>query len=123
MKINYSKFEGFENTFLEDSFVLDFEITPLIFSIDVEIVLTKNHFLYQKPLPKEFHCYRKAQIIFSNIQSIKWTDKIQKPSKDLSGELDFGNIDEFFLDDKIFKIFGDLGDIEIVSDSPKLEIY
>jgi hypothetical protein len=123
MKINYFNFEGFENIFLEDSFVLDIKITPLILLIDVEIVLTSNHILYQKPLPNEFHCYRKAQISFSNVKSIKWTDKIKSPNKDLSGEVDFGNIDEFFLADEIYKIFGELGDIEIVSDSPKLEIY
>ena len=61
MKINYSEFEGFENTFLEDSFVLDFKITPLIFSIDVEIVLTKNNFFFKNfcmhTLPMDLNCY------------------------------------------------------------------
>ncbi len=46
MQVNYYEFEGFENIFLEDSFILDLKITPLIFTIDLEIVLTKNHFLY-----------------------------------------------------------------------------
>ena len=37
--------------------------------------------------------------------------------------MDFGNIDEFFLTDGIYKIFGELGNLEIIGDAPKLEIF
>ncbi len=69
------------------------------------------------------YCYRKAQISFSNVKSLFWTDKNSQYSTDASGEIDFGNIDEFFLVDGIYKIFSGLGDFEIISDKPKLEIY
>jgi len=123
MKVNYYDFKGFENIFLEDSFVLNLIITPLIFTIDLELILTQNHFLYQKPLPNELYCYRKAQIKFSNVESIIWTDKIQQPLTDASGEMDFGNIDEFLLIDGTYKIFGELGNLEIIGNPPELEMY
>ena len=123
MKVNYYEFEGFENTFLEDSFVLDLMITPLIFSIKLELVLTPEHPLYQKPLPGEAHCYRKAQIIFPNVKSVVWRDKIQTAYRDATGDTDFGTLDGFILTDGIYKIDGDIGNIEVVSEAPKLGIY
>lgn len=121
MKVDYYKFPSFENTFLEDSYVLNFKVIPLIISMEMEIVLTENHFLYQKPLPNEMYCYHKGLITFSNVQSIKWEDIIKHPSKDATGEVDYGNIDEFILINGIYKITGELGNIEIISDTPKLE--
>lgn len=123
MKVNYYEFAAFENVFLEDSFVLDLTITPLIFTIDLELVLTQNHSLYHKPLPNEAHCYRKARILFINVKSLIWTNKIQTPNKDITGETDFGNIESFILSDGIYKIDGEIGNIEVVGDAPKLEVY
>lgn len=123
MEVNYYEFAGFENVFLEDSFILDLKITPLVFTIDLDLVLTEKHRLYHKPLPHEAYCYRKARILFSNVKSVVWRNKIHEGSKDLTGEMDFGNIDSFVLIDGIYKIDGDLGNIEIVGDAPKLEFY
>ena len=123
MNVNYYEFSGFENVFLEDSFILDLTITPLIFTIELELVLTEKHKLYHKPSPGEAHCYRKAQILFTNVKSLIWTNKIQAPNKDITGETDFGNIDSFILSGEIYKIDGEIGNIEVVGDTPKLEVY
>lgn len=91
--------------------------------IDLELIVTENHFLYQKPFPNELYCYRKAQISFSNVESVSWSNKIKQPSTDASGETDFGNIDEFFSIDGTYNIIGELGEVKIIGDAPKLEIY
>ncbi len=121
--ISYEKFEGFENVFLEDSFVLDLKITPLTFIIDLEIILAESHSLYTKPLKNELYCYRKAQISFLNVESVIWTNKISKAFTDATGEIDFGNIDEFILENGIYKIWGDLGNFEIKCEKLNLEIF
>lgn len=123
MKKNYYELPNFENIYLEDSHVLDLLIMPLKLTIDLEVVLTENHFLYQKPLPGEQYCYRKARITFLNIESLSWKEKIKQPFKDASGEIDYGNIDSFIFSEKTYKIVGDIGEIEIISDAPSLEIY
>ncbi len=121
MEVNYYEFAGFEQIYLEDSYILDLKITPLILLIYMEIVLTENHFLYRKPLPNEHYCCRKAQITFSNVESVVWTEKIKGSYRDATGEIDFGNIDTFVLTNGIYKITGDLGNLEIISEMPKLE--
>lgn len=123
MNKNYYELPNFENIFLEDSYVLDLLITPVKLTIDLEVVLTENHFLYRKPLPSEQYCCRKAKITFLNVEFVSWKEKIKQPYKDALGEIDYGNIDSFIFVDNTYKISGDIGELEIISDVPSLEIY
>ena len=121
-QLKYENFSGFEDVYLEDSYVLGIDITLQTVTIDLEVVLNEKHPLYKNPSLNEQYCYRKGQIIFPNCKEVNWIEKSMFPYKDATGEVDYGNIDSFVLINGRYKIEGDLGRLDIISDSPILEI-
>ncbi len=87
----------------------------------MELVLTKNHPMYSIPKPNEFHCYKNAEIIFSDVTEIDWIEKTLVSSKDATGKIDYGNIDELYFEDGFYYIFGDIGELKIKSPEPKIK--
>lgn len=118
MKLAYPNFQGFENIFLEDSYVLKIRTSKSLAEFLVEIVLTKNHPMYSKPTPKEHYCYKKGIISFPKIENIVWVEVNMFPSIDANNEVDFGNIDSFFYEDGFYNISGDWGEMKIQSQKP-----
>ena len=121
MRLEYYSFQGFENIYLEYSFVLKIISTKTLAEFLVEIILTKNHPLYSKPKPKEAYCYKKAIISFPKIENIVWVEVNICPSIDANNEADFGNIDSFFYEDNFYNISGDWGEVKIQSQSPTIK--
>lgn len=108
-RLNYWQFPGFENIYLEDSYVLSINAKTSI-QILLEAVLTENHSLYTQPLPGEQYCYRRMIVNFPHPQTIA----------DPDGSVDYGNIDEFFRADGKYYLRGEWGELTIVSDPPLL---
>lgn len=121
-QVQYSRFRGFEHVYLEDSFVLDIQTAPSSAEIALEIVLTENHPLYKTPPLDEQYCYRKARIYFPDAERVEWIEKSMIPSTDATGNVDYGNIDEFFLANEHYHVRGDWGELDIVSSPPLLEV-
>jgi hypothetical protein len=121
-QLEYENFPGFEHVYLEDSYVLGIDTTLQTVTIDMDVVLIETHPLYKKPPLNEQYCYRKGQIIFPNCKEVKWIEKSMFPFTDATGEVDYGNIDSFVLIDGRYEIEGDWGRLDIISDSPILEI-
>jgi hypothetical protein len=111
--MEYYELAGFEEFYLEDSYVLDLSIGLAETRIRLEVVLRENHPDYAPPREGEQYCYRQAEIRFlgytqvtlSNIQDISTTD--------LDGETDFGNIDIFRRSGEEYFLSGDWGDLSI----------
>lgn len=122
MQLKYENFPGFEDVYLEDSYILGIDTTLQTVTMELDVVLIETHPLYKKPSINEHYCMRKGQIIFPNCKEVNWIEKSMIPSTDATGEVDYGNIDSFVLIDGRYKIEGDLGRLDIISDSPILEI-
>jgi hypothetical protein len=116
----YFKIGGFENVYLEDSYVLRFQESARRLDIEVEAVLREEHQLYQAPKPGEQYCYRKAVIRFSDADSITWVRRDFSASVDSDGKVDLGNIDYFCEDDGVYKLGGDWGEVHIRSREPSI---
>lgn len=118
--LNYWEFNGFENVYLEDSYVLGIHPSTSGFRIRIEAVLTEKHPLYSQPLTGEKYCYRRMTIKFSHPHTYNLVLQNINPIPDPDGRVDYGNIDEFFSDDGKYYIRGEWGELTIVSDPPLL---
>lgn len=118
-RLNYWQFPGFENIYLEDSYVLSINAKTSI-QIPLEAVLTENHSLYTQPLPGEQYCYRRMTVNFPHPQTYDLVLNNISPIADPDGSVDYGNIDEFFMADGKYYLTGEWGELTIVSDPPLL---
>ncbi|MDQ3634827.1 MAG: hypothetical protein M3405_10030 [Acidobacteriota bacterium] len=88
----------------------------------MELVLTQTHPMYSKSKPNDMYCYKMAELIFPNAKEINWIDKTLIPSKDASGEIDYGNIHQLYFENGSYCIWGDLGHLEIKSLEPQSKV-
>ena len=119
-RLNYWQLTGLENIYLEDSYVLGIK-TDTSIEFFLEAILTENHPLYTSPLPEEQYCYRKITLKFPHPQTYNLTLNKMLPIVDPDGTWDYGNIDEFFLENEAYHLIGEWGELTIVSDSPIIE--
>lgn len=115
---HYYEFEGFQNVYLEDSFVLEIRESQNEFLLMLEVVLTEKHPLYRSPTPSEMYCYKFAVIDFPNVKKIDWEVKNSSKYLDANGESDLGNIDSFFFEGDCYFLGGDWGKVKIISSQP-----
>lgn len=115
--MKYYDIKGFEHIYLEDSYVLKiFEQSTeksLVFSM--ELVLTEKHPSYTLAKKGEQYCYKNADIIFTDADSIVWVTKDFKPNINLDGTMDFGNIDSFIVLEDEYHLLGEWGEVIIKS--------
>lgn len=118
--IIYYDMPGFEYVYLEDSYVLDIEIRYRIVKFYLEIVLTSEHKFYRPPNENEQYCYKKGIIIFEKVSNIVWSDITGIPGTDADNSIDYGNIDNFILQDGLYVLDGSWGNMKIVAQSVKI---
>ncbi len=121
MRLDYFNFPGFENIYLEDSYVLEIKTNSTSVEILLEAVLTEQHSLYTNPNSNEQYCYKKIVIHFPDAESVIWIDRKMISYTDANGEIDFGNIDEFYLENDFYRLSGDWGELKIKSGKPIIE--
>jgi len=110
----------FSKVYLEDSYVLEVKENTNAIEFLMEFVLTEKHPDYAPPKPNEQYCYKKGEIIFSNIKHINWIEQSFNPIEDADGEIDYGNIDSFVFEDGKYHLEGEWGEVLIESDTPKI---
>lgn len=120
MENNYHQVKVFEYIYLEDSYVLGIDEQKNTVVFDMEFVLFESHDLYQPPKVNEQYCYTKGKIIFSNIENIRWIKRNFQPNFDINGDVDYGNIDMFWIDVANAHLIGEWGEVVIVSAYPKI---
>lgn len=107
--MNYFDVLPLSDFYLEDSYVLSIVEAAGSIVFELEAVLMESHPQYEKPKEGEKYCYRRVSLCFSNVDSVEWIDKRFMKFKDRAGELDYGNIDSFIVDDKSYTLSGDWG--------------
>ncbi len=121
--VPYHQLPGLKHVYLEDSYVLNIQISPSSVEFSLLVVLTERHPLYTPPQPDERYCYRDGLLRFPKVGRLAWSERLMiKPATDATGEVDYGNIDEFYLTDGHYYLSGDWGRLEIESSPPSLKI-
>ncbi|NJL84316.1 MAG: hypothetical protein HC890_17860 [Chloroflexaceae bacterium] len=118
--LNYWKLPGFENIFLEDSYVFKIGSTSNLMDLIVEAVLTEAHPQYHPPLPKEQYCYREMILSFPFPQKYLLILSNIKAAKSADNSLDYGGIDKFYRNGDVYCLNGDWEELIIVCDRPTL---
>jgi len=119
-RLNYWQLPGFENIYLEDSYVLSINANTISIKILLEAVLTENHPLYTPALSGEQYCYRQMTVYFPHPQTYDLVLNNISAIADPDGSVDYGNIDVFFMADDKYYLRGEWGELTIVSDPPRL---
>lgn len=116
--MHYSQIPGFEGVYLEDSWVLQIirEANSLVFVVD--LVLRESHPSYSSPTTGEQYCYRRAQVTFGSLRSLRWESGVSRAATDASGETDLGSFDEFRVRADAYALSGDFGSIVLAADAP-----
>jgi hypothetical protein len=116
----YHELPGFENVYLEDSWVLGVIESPSELRLDLDMVLTEQHPRWTPPKPDEVYSHLPAALVFAKPRRVEWTRQAGRPATDASGEIDWGNIDSFVWDDSRYMLEGDWGGVIVEGDPPQL---
>ena len=119
----YTELPGLEDYYLEDSYVLGIHLTGEALAFDLDLVLTESHPEYMQPRPDSQYCYRRGRLSFPDPRLVAMVDtQAIRPSTDVTGERDFGNIDRLDLDAGRYRVTGDWGVMEIESGPPAIAL-
>lgn len=111
--MNYFEIPELSRFYFEDSYILTIEETPTLLSFEIDAVLTEKHHEYTPPHKGEQHCYKKIRLSFLDAAAYEWSSKKFIAFSDSSGEVDYGNIDLFTIDNDIYMLSGDWGQVTI----------
>jgi hypothetical protein len=117
----YWTLAGFENLYLEDSWVLSIRPVESTLTFEADLVLTESHPLYHDPRAGEQYCYRRGIIEFAHVTELTWTGGGRPPATDATGEQDLGSFDQFQVEDGRYVISGDFGRIQLAAGPPTVE--
>ena len=110
---NYFELDGFQDIYLEDSFVIGIQETESSIRFDCDFVILENHKLYTIPEVGEQYCYRNGYIEFTNITILDWIKRDEVVFSNDCYDNDYGNIDIFYLDNETYHLQGDWGEVMI----------
>jgi hypothetical protein len=121
---DYWHLPGFNDVYLEDSWVLNVLVDPALVRFTLNLVLRESHPLYNPPRVGEQYCCWRAELIFESATSVVWEQRGSPPAQDATGALDFGNIDSLQFDSNRYHLEGDWGTMRITSTSvPRIELF
>ncbi|MEV6237828.1 hypothetical protein [Lentzea sp. NPDC051838] len=118
--IDYTQIDELRLFYLEDSWVLGVTAWPGMLAFSIEFVLRPEHKDYQTPLPGERYSYRRGELRFEGVSNLHWIGQGLPPARDASGELDYGGVDSFELNDGFYRIRGDFGEVSVQADSLRI---
>ena len=119
---NYWTIPGFEDLYLEDSWLLEIRPGEETLTISADLVLRESHPAYRTPRSGEQYCYRAGLITFDEVTALSWTDRSHMPAIDASGEEDLGSFDQFEVEDGWYVLTGDFGRIVVASKPPRVTL-
>lgn len=105
--------EELKNIYLEDSYVLGIQEEKYFIVFKMEFVLTEEHPSFSIPKNGEMYCYKRGNLVFSNIELRTWLEKTSNVNIDANNEEDLGNIDTLRFKNNSFYLEGDWGKLEI----------
>lgn len=102
-----------DNLHFGGSYVLNIEVKPYAFRLDMDFALTPRHPEYKAPSSMEQECYRRGTLVIDGFKKFLWAASGIRPSRDANNENDYGNLDSFVFSEGNWKISGDWGVVEI----------
>jgi hypothetical protein len=120
---SYIELPGFEQVFLEESYVLAVVARPSEVSFELDVVLTPQHPKYVAPDVGMFQCYRNGRLDFEGVTDLEWTGQGRPPATDASGEIDYGQIDAMTWDVGQFELEGSWGAMNISATTVGLTLH
>jgi hypothetical protein len=104
---SYNKSPGVENFLLEESWILIRDVRDDGWRIGCDLVLLPGHSLWTPPRDGEQYATTRGWIGLRNASRVSWSrDQRIQPAFDVSGELDWGNIEEFTRDGSLYRLAG-----------------
>ena len=85
MNVPYCDLPGFDEVYLEDSFVTQLIETEEEVSFLLDLVLREAHPRYSLPPPDEQYCFRLARLTFANPKRVVWRRRIFAPRSTPAG--------------------------------------
>jgi hypothetical protein len=119
----YAELPGLEGVYLEDSFVREIVDEPDFVRFVLLVALLPGHPWYERPEPKEPHCYRVATLTFPNVRGRTWLQRGSIAFTDADGAVDHGNVDVMGAEGGRYRIEGEWGALVVRSDPPELRVH
>ncbi len=117
---DYDHLPGFEDLYLEGSFVLAIQEAPGLVSFALNAALRPTHPWYEAR-PMDAHSFFRVEIVFSSVRSVSWHARRQLAYKDADGRTDRGTLDVFIADGNgAYVLEGDWGAVSIESAAPSV---
>ncbi|MFL5328333.1 MAG: hypothetical protein ACJ8C4_05420 [Gemmataceae bacterium] len=101
-----------QDVIFEESYVLEIRIEPYVLLLEMVFALASDHPDYVAPKENERLCLKKGRIRIQDFQRLVWTSFGIKPGSDLTGEIDYGNLDGIRCVEDTWHLEGDWGIIE-----------
>ncbi len=118
----YTEIPELEHFVLEESWVLDISSTPGGLTIRIDLVFDKDH-PELKPAPAgDVYYTRQSLLRFDGVRRLEWMDQGARPSRDASGEVDYGHIDSMLWEDDQYELEGDFGTIRLSASRVHIEL-
>lgn len=119
----YEDLPGFESAYLEDSFVLAFDVTPDRVWFRLQVAVLETHPEYRPPPPDLAHYYRRAEMEFPEVRHLDWRPSGVPPTPDLEDpEPDYGFIDFLVYNGDRYMLGGRWGELDVESARPTLRL-
>lgn len=115
----YWDLQGFEQLYLEDSYVWGVEETSEAFILRMLLVLREGHAEWRPPLPNQQYCYRDGQIRFEHPTDVDWVERTFEATTNLDGSVDYGNVHAIEADGQMFRIYADFGQVRLRAEGVK----
>jgi hypothetical protein len=123
LPLDYEMLPGFEDLYLEGSFVLDIVEDEGWVKFVLNAALRPRHPHYERPPAAQAHCYRRLQVTFRELRKTTWFARSELVYTDADGRKDHGCIDSFTAEpDGSYVLEGDWGGVAIESASPTVQL-
>jgi hypothetical protein len=107
---------------LEDSWVFDVVARPGTLTVTMNVVLLPDHPEHRPPSPGEQYCYRRGELLFRGVTSLRWDRQGLPPARDVTGQIDYGGVDWLSYVDGAYHLSGDFGDIVVAASSVRIDL-
>jgi hypothetical protein len=122
-RTEYYEIPTLKDIYLEDSYVLDIVESATELRLLLDMVLTESHPDYQPPPRDEQYCFRKGELVFQSIDTIRWHRKTMRPIYDANAQIDYGNVDSLYEENGLYHLEGEWGVIEIAAHSVVVRMH
>ena len=95
----------------DSSYVLGLRIEPYALELSMDFALLPEHPEYMPPEAGEQHCYLRGALKITGFRRVFWSATGFPPAQDVTGEADFGTLDELKFMEEVWHLSGDWGTI------------